>query len=69
MGKEWKMSDLISREAAIREIRKCRFVVDAIEKIRRLPSAQPIVPNCDGCWRINKTAGKTAERKNTNGRT
>lgn len=35
------MDDLISRQAAIDEIRKCRFVVDAIEKIRALPSAQP----------------------------
>ena len=35
------MDDLISRQAAIDEIRKCRFVVDAIEKIRGLPSAQP----------------------------
>jgi rubrerythrin len=31
----------ISRQAAIDEIRKCRFVVDGIEKIRGLPSAQP----------------------------
>lgn len=35
------VGDLISRQAAIDEIRKCRFVVDAIEKIRGLPSAQP----------------------------
>ena len=35
------MDDLISRQAAIDEIRKCRFVVDAIEKIRGLSSAQP----------------------------
>ena len=35
------MSDLISRQAAIDEIRRCRFVVDAIEKISKLPSAQP----------------------------
>ena len=35
------MRDNISRQAAIDEIRKCRFVVDAIEKIRGLPSAQP----------------------------
>ena len=34
------MEDLISRQAAIDEIRKCRFVVDAIEKIRGVPSAQ-----------------------------
>ena len=34
------MSDLISRQAAIDEIRTCRFVVDAIEKIRGLPSAE-----------------------------
>ena len=34
------MKDLIERQAAIDEIRKCRFVVDAIEKIRVLPSAE-----------------------------
>ena len=34
-------TDTISRQAAIDEIRTCRFVVDAIEKIRGLPSAQP----------------------------
>lgn len=33
--------DCISRQAAIDEIRRCRFVVDAIKKIRGLPSAQP----------------------------
>jgi len=35
------MDDSISRQAAIDEIRRCRFVVDAIEKISKLPSAQP----------------------------
>ena len=38
------MDDTISRQAAIDEIRKCRFVVDAIEKIRALPSAQQWIP-------------------------
>ena len=33
--------DLVSRQAAFGEIKKCRFVVDAIEKISALPSAQP----------------------------
>ena len=33
--------DSISRQAAIDEIRKCRFVVDAIEKIRGLPPVTP----------------------------
>lgn len=32
-------NDTISRQAAINEIRKCRFVVEAIEKIRGLPSS------------------------------
>jgi len=40
------MGDTISRQAAIDEIRKCRFTVDAIEKIRALPSAQPEVLAC-----------------------
>ena len=35
------VGDMVSRQAAIDEIRKCRFTVDAIEKIRALPSAQP----------------------------
>ncbi len=44
------MDDLISRQAAIDEIRKCRFVVDAIKKIRALPSAQPEPPEeCERC--------------------
>ena len=43
--------DLISRQAAIDEIRKCRFVVDAIEKIIDLPSAQPAP--CEFCKHNN----------------
>ena len=46
-------SDAVSRQAAIDEIRRCRFVVDAIEKINSLPSAQPKINNqinlCDSC--------------------
>lgn len=38
---EERALDTISRQDAIDEIRKCRFVVDAIEKIIDLPSAQP----------------------------
>ena len=34
-------TDTISRQAAIDEIRTCRFVVDAIEKLIGLPSAEP----------------------------
>ena len=34
-------TDTISRQDAIDEIMKCRYVVDAIEKIKALPSAQP----------------------------
>ena len=40
------VGDTISRQNAIDEIRKCRFVVDAIEKIRALPSA----PQRTGRW-------------------
>lgn len=43
------MDDSISRQAAIDEIRKCRFVVDAIEKIIGLPSAQPEIICCKDC--------------------
>lgn len=43
------MSDLISRQAAIDEIRRCRFVVDAIEKISGLPSAQLEIIHCMDC--------------------
>jgi hypothetical protein len=43
------MHDLISRQEAIDEIRKCRFVVDAIEKIKDLPSVQPEIVRCKEC--------------------
>ena len=42
-------NDLISRQAAIDEMRTCRFVVDAIEKIRGLPSTQPEIIRCKDC--------------------
>lgn len=35
------MDDLISRQAAIEAIKTSRYLVDAMEKIIRLPSAQP----------------------------
>jgi hypothetical protein len=41
--------DTIYRQQAIDEIRKCRFVVDAIEKIRALPSAQSEIIRCKNC--------------------
>lgn len=41
--------DTISRQAVIDEIRKCRFVVDAIEKIRGLPSAETEIIHCCDC--------------------
>ena len=50
--------DSISRQAAIDEIRKCRFVVDAIEKIRGLSSAQPEVR-----WIPVKTRPMTEEER------
>lgn len=54
----------ISRQMAIDEIRKCRFVIDAIEKIRALPPVTPQpktgewieertymeCPNCHDIW-------------------
>ena len=43
------VGELISREQAIDEIRKCRFVVDAIEKIRGLPTIQPEIVRCKDC--------------------
>ena len=43
------MDNLISRQAAIDEIRKCRFVVDAIKKISALPSAQSEITYCAEC--------------------
>lgn len=52
------MSDLISRKAAIDEIRKCRYVVDAIEKIRELPSAQPEIIRCNSCKYWTQSTGK-----------
>ena len=59
-------TDTISRQAAIDEIKTCRFVVDAIEKIRGLPSAQPerkmgkwiynspVTMKCDQCGFVIK---------------
>lgn len=54
------MSDLISRKSAIEVIEKMmevywdRKVVLAkvLEQIKDLPSAQPIVPTCDGCRNV-----------------
>lgn len=43
------MKDPIERQDAIDEIRKCRFVVDAIEKIIGLPSVQPEIIRCKDC--------------------
>lgn len=43
------MKDPIERQDVIDEIRKCRFVVDAIEKIRGLPSVQPEIIRCKDC--------------------
>ena len=43
------MKDPIERQDAIDEIRKCRFVVDAIEKIIGLPSVQLEIIRCKDC--------------------
>ena len=56
---------MIDGDAAIDAIRRCRFVVDAIEKINGLPSAQPERPKgewihqskfsrieCDQCGKV-----------------
>ena len=43
------MSDLISRQAAIDELRKSRFLVDAMEKVIKLPSAQQEIIQCKDC--------------------
>ena len=45
-----KSNDTINRQDAIEAIRKCRFVVDAIEKIRGLPSAHPERKREKGKW-------------------
>ena len=44
------MSDLISRQAAIEAIKKSRFLVDAMEKVIKLPSAQP--ERKKGHWKL-----------------
>ena len=51
------MSDPIDQQAAIDELRKCRFVVDAIEKITKLPSAQQEIIYCKDCLKHNKGYG------------
>lgn len=43
------MEELISKQLAIDEIRKCRFVIDAIEKIRGLPSEQLEIKPIEYC--------------------
>ena len=55
------MGDTISRQAAIDEIRKCRFVVDAIEKIKALPSAQPEIIRCTECKHYREYDSKYVE--------
>lgn len=45
---------LISRQADVDEIRKCKFVVDGIEKIRALPFAQPEIIRCKDCKWFNR---------------
>ena len=47
-----KMNDYISRQAAIDEIKKCRFIVDAIENIRGLPTAD-VRENVRGEWKLD----------------
>lgn len=55
--------DLISRQAAIDEIRKCRFVVDAIEKIKGLPSAELDLSGfSDKLWKAAYERGKAEAR-------
>jgi hypothetical protein len=59
------MSDTISRQDAIDEIRKCRFVVDAIEKIIGLSSAQPEIIRCKDCiywWESNKLCKRNKDK-------
>lgn len=47
---EKKMNDLISRQKAIDAIKTSRYLVDAMEKIIRLPSAQPELDEwCTDC--------------------
>ena len=41
--------DVISREDAIDAIKTSRYLVDAMEKIIRLPSAEPEVIHCKDC--------------------
>jgi hypothetical protein len=45
--------DLIERQAAIDAIKTSRYLVDAMEKMIRLPSAQPEIIHCKDCkhWR------------------
>ena len=51
------MSDLIDRQEAIDAIKKSRFLVDAMEKVIKLPSAQPEIIRCKDCvyyrWEID----------------
>lgn len=46
--------ELISRQAAIDAIKKSRFLVDAMEKVIKLPSAQPEIIHCRECKHYTK---------------
>ena len=73
------MDDTISRQAAIDELRKCRFVVDGIEKIRGLPPTEPVhiighwivkhgsdaPPICDKCGYESRTTIKEVVDQNS----
>ena len=52
------MNDLISRQAAIDAIKTSRYLVDAMEKIIRLPSAQPEIIRCNSCKHWAQSTGK-----------
>lgn len=43
------MDDTISRQQAIKAIITSRFLVDAIEKITKLPTAQTDIIRCKDC--------------------
>lgn len=55
--------DLIYRQAAIDAIKKSRFLVDAMGKVIKLPSAQPEIIRCKDCKHLQKWRSEESAKK------
>ena len=55
--------DSIDRQAAIDAIKKSRFLVDAMEKVIKLPPAQPEIIRCEDCKHVRKWRSEESAKK------